>query len=39
MPEVREPIKQTSIEKKQKIIDAGLKLLAKKDIIILIQQK
>ena len=30
MPEVREPIKQTSIEKKQKIIDAGLKLFSEK---------
>ena len=30
MPEIREPIKQTSIEKKQKIIDAGLKLFSEK---------
>ena len=30
MPEIREPIKSTSIEKKQKIIDAGLKLFSEK---------
>ena len=30
MPEVREPIKATSIEKKQRIIDAGLKLFSEK---------
>ena len=30
MPEIREPIKTTSIEKKQKIIDAGLKLFSEK---------
>ena len=30
MPEVREPIKATSIEKKRKIIDAGLKLFSEK---------
>lgn len=30
MPEIREPIKQTSIEKKNKIIDAGLKLFSEK---------
>ncbi|MBP5446167.1 MAG: TetR/AcrR family transcriptional regulator [Acholeplasmatales bacterium] len=30
MPEIREPIKQTSIEKKNKIIDAGLKIFSEK---------
>lgn len=30
MPDVREPIKQTSIEKKRKIIQAGLKLISEK---------
>ena len=30
MPDVREPIKQTSIEKKNKIIEAGLKLFSEK---------
>ena len=30
MPEVREPQKQTSIDKKRRIIDAGLKLISEK---------
>lgn len=30
MPEIREPIKQTSIDKKKRIIDAGLKLFSEK---------
>ena len=30
MPEIREPIKQTSIEKKNKIIEAGLKIFSEK---------
>lgn len=30
MPDIREPIKQTSIEKKNKIIEAGLKLISEK---------
>lgn len=30
MPDIREPIKQTSIEKKKRIIQAGLKLISEK---------
>lgn len=30
MPEIREPIKQTSIDKKNRIIEAGLKLISEK---------
>ena len=30
MPEIREPIKQTSIDKKNRIIEAGLKLISQK---------
>lgn len=37
--DIREPIQKRSIEKKQKIIQAGFELICKKDIIIQILLK